>query len=579
MANRPTRRAAWCAWPALALLFLLPAAGCKRRPARPAPQPAPAAAAPSAIRDHALLDTVRQRLEQLPPITLNVATGDLPAAEQQALSFIVRAARVMDTLFLKQAYSGNEQIRIALKGLIRREPKVYMPLYAYFQANAGPFARLHGNAPFINVCRSKPAGAAFYPDDMTRDEFAAHLQEHPADAPAFTSPYTVIRRRAGRLVAIPYSDAYRDDLPRAATLLEQAAGLTAHPPLRAFLNSRARAFRDNDYGPSDADWLSLGEHDIDVVIGPAEVYEDRLLATKAAFGAIVARVDREESRRLERIAARLPEIASRLPGGPALRPAGAPPPRVVVADEVFCAGDARAGAQVIACDLPNDVTVRRRLGSRQLMLRNVITAKFRTIQMPVARRLLAPDLFRRVSFAASFQHTLLRELARSLEPASSGGPPAGRDLRELYPLIEEARADTLGLWLQLQLHQLNAFPPALPAEDLYATYLAGLLRSMRFGRFDPHGEAGVLQFNYLRAQGALAIDPAAARAHLDSRRMAGALDELAAELSAIVADADRERAARLVAAHGRMDADAVALLARLGNVPVDFRPEFAGGGE
>ena len=279
---------------------------------------------------------------------------------------------------------------------------------------------MNGDEPFIGS-KKKPAGAGFYPEDMTRAEFEGWVGKHPEDKAAFEGLFTVIRREGGRLVAVPYSKEYRQWLEPAAARLREAAAMTGNASLRDFLEKRASALLSDDYFASDVAWMDL-DSDIDVVFGPYEVYEDSLFNFKAAFESFVTVRDKAESAKLAVYAAHLPDMEKNLPIPDQHKNFNRKfesPIRVV--QEVFTSGDARRGVQTSAFNLPNDERVREAKGSKKVLLKNVMDAKFRLSGRPIAERVIAADQLSGVSFDAYFNHVLFHELSHGLGPGHHHG--------------------------------------------------------------------------------------------------------------------------------------------------------------
>ena len=231
------------------------------------------------------------RLAKLAPTELDADISVLPASEKEALGHILAAARLMDEIFLRQVWTGNP-------GLRERVTELGDAAQMYYDANFGPWDRLDEMAPFIGDT-PHPAGAGYYPTDMSKEEFEAWLEANPDDREAFEGLHTVIRREGGQLVAKPYSEVYLEWLAPAADHLRQAAAVTENESLRTFLEKRAAAFSSDDYYESDFAWMDL-DAPMEVTIGPYEVYEDGLFGYKAAFEAFVTVTLPEESAALER---------------------------------------------------------------------------------------------------------------------------------------------------------------------------------------------------------------------------------------------------------------------------------------
>lgn len=53
-----------------------------------------------------------------------------------------------------------------------------MALYNYFMIRGCPWDSFDSNEPFIKGIGEQPKGAAFYPDDLTRKEWNAYLENN-----------------------------------------------------------------------------------------------------------------------------------------------------------------------------------------------------------------------------------------------------------------------------------------------------------------------------------------------------------------------------------------------------------------
>jgi hypothetical protein len=521
------------------------------------------------------LMTVKEQLRKFAPVKIQVPGSLLDENQKKLVDELVRAADYMDQIFLRQVYDGNLELREKLAHS-KGKRKV---LSEYFDVNFGPFDRLNKNEPFIEGVLPKPAGANFYPGDMSKEEFLDWIKKNPADKTAFESSFTVIKRKDGRLVAIPYSEEYRDLLVPAAAHLRNAATYTENASLKKYLNSRAGAFLSNDYYQSDVDWVRLKDHDIEVVIGPYEVYEDSLFGYKAAFEAFVTRVDPKESERLAKVVAYLDELESHLPIAEEYKGIGRSlESPIIVAQEIYTAGDTKAGIQTLAFNLPNDEKVRNEEGSKKVMLKNVQEAKFKKILVPIARKVLSAQDAKDVDFEAFFAHTLLHEVSHGIGPGEiikkGKKTTVNRELKDLYSVIEEAKADTLGVYNNIYLIEKGLYPKGFE-NGLWPTYLAGMFRSVRFGINQAHGGGNAIQFNYLIEKGAVEYDDASGLYSINREKIAMAIKELATELLMIEARGDYDGAKKFVEKYRKMPDIMKASLEKLGSVPVDIKPTYA----
>jgi hypothetical protein len=515
---------------------------------------APAAAAPrSALEQH-----VDRQLGTYATVRLTTDTRVLDARERRMLALFIRAAQIVDELFWLQAAGAHSALRQSVRDPLTRR---------FIEMNYGPWDRLDGNRPFVAGVGAKPAGAAFYPADMTDAEFQALAD------PARTSLYTLLRRdAAGKLTVLPYREAYGDRLRDAATLLREAAALAPQASLRHYLELRATALETDDYRASDFAWLAMKDNRLDLVIGPIEVYEDQRYNLKAAYEAYVLVKDHAWSERLARNARLLPELQRGLPVPPAYkRESPGTDSDLNAYDVVYYAGDANAGAKTIAINLPNDEEVQLQSGTRRLQLKNAMRAKFERILVPIADTLIDPAQRRHIRFDAFFANVMFHEVAHGLgiKRTVDGRAFVREALAETSSALEEAKADVLGLHLVTQLLARGELTDT-ELMDHYVTFVAGIVRSVRFGASAAHGRANMIEFNALLAERAIDRD-AAGHYRVDAGRMTAAIEKLARRILVVQGDGDVAAARAMLADEARVPAVLEGDLARLvaARIPVD----------
>ena len=512
------------------------------------------------------------RRAQFVPQTLTAAVDHLSEGDRLALRHLVDAAEAMNAIFLRQAWAGNPEFASRVAEYGGRDAAA---LRDYYRIMYGPWDRLHDHEMFVGSL-PRPGGAGFYPEDLTAEEFNAWLAEHPEDEAAFRSLHTIIRRGHEGLVAIPYSEAFRDHLEIASDALRHAAAATDNASLKRFLELRADAFATDEYYESDLAWMDL-DSTIEVVIGPYETYEDTLFGYKAAFEAFLCVTQPEDSARLDKFKAELPFLERNLPIPEEHKnlSRGTESP-IRVADELLAAGDTRAGVQTLAFNLPNDERVRQAKGSKKVMLKNVIQAKYDGILVPIARRVLPEDEVDRVDVGAFFQFTLHHELSHGLGPGLieiDGRQTEVRlELKDLDSALEEAKADVLGVYNIYALVDRGVMDPEI-LEHLPWTYTAGMFRSTRFGVAEAHGLGVVIQTNYLLEKGAVEID-GDGRFRPVPGQFRDAFRDLAAEILMIQAMGDYDGARDLVDRYGEVHPAMRSALDELGDIPVDIDPIY-----
>jgi len=551
-----------------ALLAMLAVAACQTA-TTPTPTPPPM----KTTQDLVIAPDITQRAAQLPRTVIDYDHSLLNDNERQVVAKLIEASKQIDSIFWRQVSEDNPKLETSL-------PKP-SAAYDYFVMNRGPWDRLKNDEPFIGT-KKKPEGAALYPEDLTKEEFEKYVAAHPAKKDELEGLFTVVRRDGTDLVGIPYSAFYKDFLDPAAARLREAAALTTNASLKKFLSTRADAFASNDYRDSDMAWMDL-DGPIEVVIGPYEVYEDNLFNYKASFESFVTVVDAPESAKLAAYAHALPDMERNLPEPEQYKnlTRGTESP-IRVVQEVFTAGDARRGVQTSAFNLPNDEYVREKKGSKKVLLKNVMDAKFRQSGRPIALRVLDPSLVGMLTFDAYFNHTLFHELSHGLGPGYITQPNGQRvevriPLKNLYSTIEECKADVLGIW-NIMYAQQHGLLTSFNEKQLFATYAGLMFRSTRFGVGEAHGRGTAVQWNWLREKGA--VTPiAGGKFTVDFAKMRDAIRDLATELLTIEATGDFNRANALLNKYGVETAEMRAVDATLKDIPVDIWPVFPAAGE
>jgi hypothetical protein len=520
------------------------------------------------VIDSAHLKTL---LSHYAAVNLRAPTDHLKQSDRLALNKLVEAASWIDRIYWKQrlddemsyesvfAHGGNSA-----------------DLERLFRLNYGPWDNFDDDRPFWGD-RRRPPGGNLYPADLTRSEFERYLTNHPQQRRTLLSHTTLIRGRGEDLIAIPYAEAYRDELLQAARALNEAAGLATDKDFAGFLRARAKGLVTGSLQESEELWIRAGRSPIDIAIGPYEVYDDDLMGLKASYEAtvLVRRADLLQRAELENV---VPEIEAKMPG--AMAPATSRR-RVVVGvyDVFYAAGMTNRGGKAIAASLPNDERIRTEVGSRLLLFRNVISAKFGPILKALAERVLSQDQVRFVREDAFLEHTLLHEAAHALGTSFvwRDGRPTGATvnevLRERYSSIDECRADLVGMVLLRALAKRGAV-----AEDdmdiaSAVTFVVGGVRTLRFGAGDSYSQGGAIAISHLLKTGAVhARSDKLLVVNVD--RVHAAIAELAPIVQGIATHGDYDAAGRLIGELGSMPREIEALRGTFSEIPIDIEFKF-----
>lgn len=502
---------------------------------------------------------MRENVAKFKEVSLTTDLSWLSDNEREIIRILMDVADIMDEVFWMQSYGDKDQLMKYMDSRYARQ---------YARIHYGPWDRLAGNTAFYPGFDDKPLGANFYPFDMSRQEFDEW------DDPDKASLYTLIRRdAAGNLVSIPYSEAYREQHEEAARLMRQAAALADDPGLKKYLEMRADALLTDDYQPSDFAWMEMKDSHIDFIVGPIENYEDRLFGYKAAHEAFILVKDLEWSALLDRFNDMLPDLQAGLPVPPAYKAetpgTGAD---INVYDAIYYAGDCNAGSKPIAINLPNDEEVQLRVGSRKLQLKNSMKYKFDHILLPIAHMLITESQRHHVTFDAFFENTTFHEVAHGMgiNNTITGQGTVREALREYYAIIEEAKADILGLHLVTRLYEMGEIDSG-ELMDNYVTFFAGIFRSSRFGASSAHGRANMMQMAFFEREGAYSIaEDGTYKVHFDE--MKKAVEAQVRNMLILQGDGDYDAARELVQADGVMSGRLRMDLERVNEagIPVDI---------
>lgn len=419
--------------------------------------------------------------------------NNLNDKEKELVRIFFQVGEITDNLFWKQTFGDKSQLDTITDS--------YAKEFAMIQY--GAWDRLDNNKPFLAGYGEKPAVCNYYPHDITAEEFDAFEDANK------NSWYTVIRRNEdGSLKSVWYHEAYAEEIGRICTLLEKAVTLAEDPGLKNYLEKRIEAFKTDDYLESDLAWMDMKDSKIDFVTGPIESYDDKFQETKASYESFILLKDEARSKDLAKFVSMLPALQKELPCAPEYKTfVPGTSSDLNVYDAVYYAGDCNAGSKTIAINLPNDERVHALKGTRRLQLRNSMKAKFDKILLPIGQLIVTPEQQKYLNFDAFFWNVTFHEVAHGLGVKQTINTNESVDavMGTEKTSWEEAKADILGLFMVTKLIEMGEITN-ITAEDAITTYIAGILRSVRFGTASSHGKANMMCFNYMEKAGAFSRD-------------------------------------------------------------------------
>ena len=501
--------------------------------------------------------TMEKNLSKYVSVKLTADLSTLSDYERKMIPILIKAADVMNDLFWYEAYGDNTELLNSITDV---------DLKRFVKINYGPWDRLEGNSPFVDGVGEKPAGANFYPKDMTKEEFET------ADIEDKTSIYNFVRRdETGKLFSIPYHEQFQAQVKEVSTLLFEASKLAEDPGLKTYLELRSQALLDDNYQPSDLAWMDMKTNTLDIVIGPIETYEDQLFGNKAAHEGYVLIKDQEWSSKLARFASFLPDLQKGLPVDEAYKKEVPGTDSDLNAyDVVFYAGDCNSGSKTIAINLPNDEEVQLQKGTRRLQLKNAMRAKFDKILLPISEVLIDESQRKHITFDAFFANTMFHEVAHGLgiKNTLDQKGTVRNALKEHSSALEEGKADVLGLYMVQQLHSKGEIEGDM--KDYMTTFMTSIFRSVRFGASRAHGKANMIRFNFFKEKEAFSRnDDGTYKVNYDN--MIVAMKELSKVILTLQGDGDYDGVAALVSKKGIIPDELRADLDRLSDasIPVD----------
>ena len=522
-------------------------------------------------QQNAAASTEQGAADKLASVEMQADTSYLTDEERKVVNLLIQAADLMNPIYLRQVSADNPRLR---DEIVKSGDKAMLDKFDTFM---GPWDEVSDDKPFYGNS-TRPAGAGFYPAGLTKEQFDDYLAKHPDQAKALTDPYTVVKRQGDKLVAVPYSQEYKEWLEPAARKLEEAAAITTNPSLKKFLTLRAKAFRTDDYFESELAWMDLKDTPIEMVIGPYETYTDGLYGAKTAFEAFVVLRNPKESSALDVYKSHLRDMEANLPEEEQYKnfKRGFESP-ISVGDQIRAGGDANHGIQTVAFNLPNDERVREAKGAKKVILQNVLGAKYDRILQPMAGLVLVPADAANVNKRYMYLETLFHELSHSLGPGSitvnGQQTTVDKALKDVGSGFEEAKADVMGAYNVLFMMDQGVLPAA-EKPQIRAAYVAGLFRAMRFGDTDAHGRGAAMQYRYLRDKGGIVWDAGAKRFRIDPAKLDAGIRDLVHDIIHLQGTGDYNGTKAFLAKWAVMDAEAKQVTGEMGHIPVDIHPIY-----
>lgn len=518
------------------------------------------------------INEISKRIDAYAKIDLNVDLTHLSTRERQLIQMLMEAGEIADRIFWYQASHDAIAVRDSLRNIDSDESR---KMLEFVMINYGPYDDLEDKARFVgNGPDRRPIGGGFYPDDMTKEEFEAFIEANPQMADAYKNDYTIVTRKDGNLVAVPYALYYRESM-ELAMKLEEAAQYADNPTLKHFLILRADAIRTNNFFLSDMAWMDIKDSNIDIVIGPIENYQDEMFNYKTAHEAVVMVKDIEATKELEMYKANLDNFEHNLPIDAQFKNKTIGDGNIIqVCNVVYFGGDCNQAIKTIASALPNDPKVADAKGRKLSMFKNHMEAKFEKIVKPIGEFMFSKERSKYLSTKAFTSFVTLHEVSHALGPKYTSNDKKEEiraALKERYSAIEETKADILSMFNHKYLLSTGQYTDEYVKQAM-TTYVAGLYRSIRFGG-GAHYRANLVQLNFLKEKQAI-IKTADGKFDIDEAKFFDVVEELANMILMIQVNGDYAKAGEILDKYSVVTPEIESEIKALVNIPRDINPKY-----
>ncbi len=502
---------------------------------------------------------VAAKVAEYKTVKLKTDISALSQTEKDVLYFLIKAAEGVNDIFWKQTFGPEyNQLLENSTGDLKR----------FIEINYGPWDRLNNDAVFVQDWPQKNKGAAYYPaplDQTKFDQLPEEMKNHQ---------YSVVVDMGENYDVRRYSEHFQMELDAVCKNLEQAF-LRINETDRdyaQYLMERVNALRQDEYDMSDRMWLDQKTNKLDIIIGPIESYDDKLMGARTAFESYVLVRDLEWSKKLEKYLGQLPDLQKNLPVAAKYKKEtpGSSGSQLAVFDAVYYAGDCNSGSKTIAVNLPNSEELQNSVGTRRTQIKNVMKAKFDEIVTPISRVLINPEQQKKVNFNAFFNNVMFHEVAHGLgiKNTIDGSNTVKNALGTLHNTIEECKADVLGLWMVTQLVEKKELEGDL--EDYYVTFVSSVFRSVRFGAGSAHGKANLIAFNKLLGDTAIVFINGTVKVNVP--KMKNSITKLAGELLTLQGNGNATEVETFIKEYTKIGSQLSNALVKISgaNVPVDI---------
>lgn len=391
-------------------------------------------------------------------------------------------------------------------------------------------------------------GANFYPKGVGKEE----IEQAARKDPAILSPYTVVEKENGKLVAIPYHVKYAKLVQPVAKKLQEAAKLTDNKEFAKGLEIQAKALLDGTYSEATIAWIQMKPYILDINIGPVERYDDKLFFTKTSYQAWVGVMDETNTKR----AIKYKDIIFN-----AKRKALIPSEKVdfydkvqIRVDDVVLFSGLIARTMFVSVNLPNKPSFMDQYGSEITIFKQAAELRFKQEVSPAFNKLFAPSFKRLFSLQDLELGTMYSSVLHELAHVYLRYRHSEQNLKDLFPIIDELAAYVAGI----RVCGFLLLKDVASTKQLESIMLAFLARCFGMVLYDKDNNSkyhymmgGVIFINYLLENEA--IQQAGGISWPNFTKMFFSVGELADILEKILATGTRADAEAFIKKYGNIE--------------------------
>ena len=458
----------------------------------------------------------------------------LSEGDKKALTYLVRAARIVNDVSLEQDHPLNLTLKKNLEKEAKNSTYAAKALKLFNSLNG--VAGLNGLDPEpVQIFKGVGVlpGRNFYPQDLSVEEFHKILLKmlksgKSMEVKKILSARSMVRRQGNELYAIDYTEYFASQFSQIANELELAAHYSSNHAFNDYLGWQAQALLQNNEDMdqlADKHWAVLQDTPLEFTLS-RENYEDEMTGTvfendelknllaehgiepvsKDMLGARVGIVNQKGTKLLLSFKEQMKQLASLMPYAEKYEQSVASGEDVkqtmVDVDLVTLQGDYAQcrGGITTAQNLPNNDKLSIKLGGgrRNVYHRQVRMSHDTERTKKMLAALVAPEFHQYFNPEAEHIFVIGHENGHSLGPNSSYQEALG-----VYKhIIEENKADVVSITFMPEYVKSGVISEQT-LKEVYTTWIIRLFLKSKPQQIQPHRVGDLIHFNFLLEQGAI----------------------------------------------------------------------------